>query len=188
MTSDYSIVKCGLQQNTGDFVSVTKYAVILQSGKKYFVPQFYNELNEKLDELSFSITETDENGDVITERTVDFIGLDVNAKTAFGEDRKVMLSDGCCDVKIKVVGGVYGKFVRRKKADETVVDYKKKRKRNLFRREDMRFGKRKKTLCRRIISFRRFKNGDSCDTCSHRCVLRVPFLRKLFQIHRKFVY
>lgn len=128
MTSDYSIVKCGLQQNKGDFVSVTKYAVILQSGKKYLVPQFYNELNEKLDELSFSITETDENGDVITERTVDFIGLDVNAKTAFGEDRKVMLSDGCCDVKIKVVGGVYGKFVRRRKADETIVDYKKKEK------------------------------------------------------------
>lgn len=125
MTSDYSIVKTSSKPNSTDFVSVTDYAVILQSGKKYLVVGFYNELNEKLDEVSFSVTELNEKGDEITSRTVDFIGIEAGGKQAFGPDRKVMLSDGCCDVKIKIIGGVYGRFIRRKEENGTVVDYKR---------------------------------------------------------------
>lgn len=111
---DYKIIKAGAKcgANKTDFVGVSKYAIIEQSGERFLVPMFYNILGEKLDALSFRVEELSDDGAPITSKTADFYELNAAPKSSFGDDRKVRLSDKCADVRITIISATYGNYVR----------------------------------------------------------------------------
>lgn len=127
---DYKIIKAGAKcgANKTDFVGVSKYAIIEQSGERFLVPMFYNILGEKLDALSFRVEELSDGGAPITSKTADFYELNAAPKSSFGDDRKVRLSDKCADVRITIISATYGNYVRTPGENGTAVSYDRTKK------------------------------------------------------------
>lgn len=130
MTSDYKVIKasakCGA--NKTDFAEIRKYVIAERDGKRFLVPMFYNELGEKLDAISFRVDEFDGSGSPITSNTADFYELNAAAKSSFGEDRTVLLSDNCADVRITILDATYGNYVRTAGENGTEVSYNRTKK------------------------------------------------------------
>lgn len=129
MSSAYNIKKINSGSDDEGFVTVLKYAVVEEKKKKYLVPLFFNNTNKPLDSLVFNIEEYNEDGKLIAKNKAALEKIAVEPKSVFGGDIKIKLSAACADVKIVIVSGGYGKFLRVNEASGVVLSYKKQDKR-----------------------------------------------------------
>lgn len=124
MGSAYKVAKYNTVKNGVGFVTLLKYAVIVENGEKYLVPLFFNNTDQKLDSLTVSVEEYDANNKAINKIEATLGELSASPKTSFGSDKKIKLSPACSDVNVFVRKGVYGKYERANEPSGEVLSYK----------------------------------------------------------------
>jgi len=123
----YSVLKKYVNGESGNdnllFVTVDQYALIGKNEDKYLLFSFANNAEERLNALTFRIEEYTAKGDFIKAETVALDKLDVAPSAIFGRDKKIKLAEACADVRLTVVSGRYGKYIRSNENGTTVLSF-----------------------------------------------------------------
>ena len=103
----------GRAQMSG-YISVKQYMFIRYAGKKHLIVRFSNDLDVAIERLSYTVVQTNVNGDVIDVSRVDCCAR-VKSGDSFSSETALVVDESCTDVKItvdKAVSGAYEYSVR----------------------------------------------------------------------------
>ena len=109
-----------------DFVSVRQYLLIREKGRKYLILKLLNQGAETVTALKLVVEQIDVRGKSIATSRVEWSGLQGKAGEAFVPQDKIPLKENCMEVKINLVGAVYGDYTYSVKSNQLVVTYDKK--------------------------------------------------------------
>lgn len=113
-----------------DFVSVKQYLLIREKGAKYLLLKFCNDAANTVTGLKLTIDQLDVRGTCVEKSHVEWNNLNGLAGSEFIAPEKIPLRENCVEVKINLVGAVYGEYTYSVKSNELVVVYDKKKAKN----------------------------------------------------------
>ena len=110
-----------------DFVSVRQYLLVREKGDKYLILKLSNDGTETVTGLKLKVEQLDVRGVCIATSNVEWNGIQGEAGTHFIAPEKIPLKENCVEVKVNLLGAVYGDYTYAVKGNELVVTYDKKR-------------------------------------------------------------
>ncbi|MBE7079874.1 MAG: leucine-rich repeat domain-containing protein [Clostridiales bacterium] len=109
-----------------DFVSVKQYLLIREKNEKYLLLKFCNDAQDTVTGLKLTIDQLDVRGVCVEKSHVEWNNLNGLAGSQFVAPEKIPLRENCVEVKINLIGAVYGEYTYSVKSNELVVVYDKK--------------------------------------------------------------
>ena len=92
------------------FITVKNYIFVRQKGKKYLMLRFYNDMDYKVDGISFTVVQLDSTGKVLDHTDVSFDSLSIPSGSTYSTNEAIRVHELCNDFKIvfdEVSAGAY---------------------------------------------------------------------------------
>ena len=105
------------------FVSVREYMFIRKKDKKCLVLRFFNETEDTLDSIEYTLNQLDLDGQVIDTNVITHSNFRAAPGRLFTPKIALVLNDDCVDFRIEITKAMAGMYMYHLRGDSVVVDY-----------------------------------------------------------------